>query len=80
MNAEFSVAEQTESRLSLFCAALIEAVWLAAICVVPLLLNPQSPHSGYQPFKFGFLRMLALIGAARFHWRAFQGEAHDGRG
>jgi hypothetical protein len=50
----------------------MEAVWLAAICVVPLLLNPQSPHSGYQPFKFGFLRILALVGAGAWLVRTIE--------
>ena len=64
--------EQPESRLSAFCAGLMEAVWLAAVCVVPLLLNPQSPLAGYQPFKYGFLRMLALLGAAAWAVRAVE--------
>jgi hypothetical protein len=31
---------------------------------LPILLNPQSSYAAYQPFKFGFLRILAVIGLA----------------
>lgn len=56
--------EKSQTWLASFCVGLKEAVWLAAICVVPLLLNPQSPRAGYQPFKYGFLRVLAVLGVA----------------
>lgn len=59
-----SVADHAPSRLFLFCDALIEAVWLAAICVVPIVFNPHGGHASYQPFKFGFLRIVGFIGLA----------------
>jgi hypothetical protein len=48
------------SRLSDFCRGLMEACWLAAIVLVPLLYNPHGV-AGFQPFKMAFIRVVALV-------------------
>lgn len=58
-----------ESWLAAFSAALLEATWLAAILVVPLLCSPYA-LAGFEPQKIIFLELLATIAlaaaAARF--------------
>lgn len=53
-----------ESRLAELCRGLAEAVWLAALMGVPLLFEPRAVNCGYQPYKLGLFRALALIGLA----------------
>jgi hypothetical protein len=45
------------------CNGVMEAAWLAAFVLVPILCNPHS-QSAYQPNKMAFLRLLAFIMAA----------------
>jgi O-antigen ligase len=72
VRAASSSESKPETQLSLLCAGLIESTWLAAVCVVPLLFHPQSSFSGYQPFKFGFVRMLAVIGGVAWLLRTLE--------
>jgi hypothetical protein len=54
----------TESRLSAWCKGVIESVWLAAVGVLPLLLNPRATLAAHEAPKLAFLKMLALLGLA----------------
>jgi len=54
----------SESRLAALCRGVAEAVWLAALIGVPLLFEPRAVNCGYQPYKLGLFRALALIGLA----------------
>lgn len=49
-----------ESSLASFCAHLIEACWLVAVGVVPLLLDPQAA-SRFFPIKMSVLNSLGII-------------------
>ncbi|MGC3991421.1 MAG: hypothetical protein QM796_17400 [Chthoniobacteraceae bacterium] len=53
-----------ESRLAAWCGGIIEAVWLAVCGTVPLIFSASGGPSAYQPYKFGTLRLLALVGLA----------------
>ena len=53
-----------ESRLSAWCKGVIESVWLAAVGILPFLLNPRATLAAHEAPKLAFLRMLALIGLA----------------
>lgn len=48
------------SRLGLFAEGLIQATWLAALCVLPLYFNPRSARV-FEPDKLAWLVCLALI-------------------
>lgn len=48
------------SKLSGFCGRLIEACWLTAVAVTPLIIDPHSVH-GFDPIKMALLRMLGLV-------------------
>ena len=48
------------SRLSWFCAGVIEAAWLSAVILVPITCSPDLARSFEMP-KVIFLRILALI-------------------
>ena len=48
------------SRLSAYCTGVIEACWLAAIGVIPLLYNPHSLN-GFDSAKINLLRLLAAV-------------------
>lgn len=54
----------SESQLAVLCRGVAEAVWLAVLVGVPLLFEPRAVNCGYQPYKLGLLRALALIGLA----------------
>jgi tetratricopeptide (TPR) repeat protein len=49
-----------ESSLAGFCGRLIEACWLVAAGVLPLLMDPLAVHR-FQPIKMGVLNSLGLI-------------------
>ena len=65
------VATRTPSTawVGRFCTALIEAAWLAAAAVVPLLFDPNE-HGGFEPAKTGMLRILAVLIIAAWFVRA----------
>jgi tetratricopeptide (TPR) repeat protein len=56
--------QATESRLSAWCKGVIESVWLAAVGVLPFLLNPRATLATHEAPKLAFLKMLALLGLA----------------
>lgn len=53
-----------ETHLAAWCGGVIEAVWLAVAGTVPLIFSASGGPSAYQPYKFGTLRLLALVGLA----------------
>jgi hypothetical protein len=55
-----SVGVYSASRLTAYCSGLIEACWLAAVAIVPLLYNPHSLN-GFDPAKIDLLRLLAAL-------------------
>jgi F0F1-type ATP synthase assembly protein I len=56
--------QSEENRLYRFAEGLLEACWLCAACVVPLIFNPRGSELAYQPFKFGILIILSSFGIA----------------
>ena len=52
-----------ESTVSSFCARLIEACWLVAAGVLPLLMDPLAADR-FLPLKMGLLNSLGLVAAA----------------
>ena len=49
-----------KTRLQSFCSKLIEAGWLAALVIVPLLFNVYSSRV-FEPDKITTLRSIALV-------------------
>ena len=50
----------------------MEACWLAAVVLVPLVYNPHG-HEGFQPFKMAFIRAIAAVLACAWAIRAVEG-------
>src|SRR4030042_3073992 len=48
------------TKLSRYCLGIIEAAWLAAICIVPIFFNIYSSRI-FEPDKITILRSLALL-------------------
>ena len=48
------------SALNRYCAGVIEACWLAAVALVPLLYNSEG-RDGFEPFKAAFLRLFSIV-------------------
>ena len=59
------------SSVSAFCAGLMEACWLGALAIVPVLFNPHG-FMGFQPNKVIFLRLFASITLVAWIIRAFE--------
>jgi tetratricopeptide (TPR) repeat protein len=60
------------SKLSSYCVGLMEAVWLAAVVLVPTVMNPHSER-GFELNKLLLLRGLALIALAAGLVRSVEG-------
>ncbi len=71
------------TKVSVFCDKIIEAGWLAAVVVVPLLFNIHS-NRVFEPDKLSVLRSIALLMAAAWlirvieDWRVSQSEGSAG--
>ncbi len=51
-----------QTKLSRYCEGLLEAIWLAAVIIVPLFFNTYSSRI-FEPDKVAILRSLALLAA-----------------
>jgi len=69
-----STATPANSWLARFCAGLIEAVWLGAAAVIPILFNPEA-LGGFEPSKAGFLRIAAVVTIAAWFVRSVIGRS-----
>jgi hypothetical protein len=70
-NPAISPEAGTMSRVSEFCGYLMEACWLAALAIIPVIYNPHG-LMGFQPNKVVFLRMFASITVAAWIIRVIE--------
>jgi tetratricopeptide (TPR) repeat protein len=67
-----SASTTEESTLAVLCGRIIEAAWLLAVLVVPVLCDPHGLH-GFDPIKMAALRTLGLLTAGVLLLRALCG-------